>query len=158
MCKIKGQRNMEISQGYLLLTDPLQCSCLENPRDGGAWWAAVYGITQSRTWLKWLSSSSSCSQKFLLSCLQWWDHLFHHKLTKNNVLDFAKLLGKKIVATRHFTLYFSYFEWSWPSLSMFKGQPYLSVNFSFLSFAHIFLLDLCSCSPLFLEAFLISGD
>ena len=38
---------------------PLQCSCLENPRDGGAWWAAVYGVTQSRTWLKWLSSSSS---------------------------------------------------------------------------------------------------
>ena len=38
---------------------PLQCSCLENSRDGGAWWAAVYGVTQSRTWLKWLSSSSS---------------------------------------------------------------------------------------------------
>ena len=37
----------------------LQCSCLENPRDGGAWWAAVYGIAQSRAWLKWLSSSSS---------------------------------------------------------------------------------------------------
>ena len=35
-----------------------QCSCLENPRDGGAWWAAVYGVTQSRTQLKWLSSSS----------------------------------------------------------------------------------------------------
>ena len=29
--------------------NPLQCSCLENPRDGGAWWAAVYGVTQSRT-------------------------------------------------------------------------------------------------------------
>ena len=38
---------------------PLQCSCLENPRDGGAWWAAVYGIAQSRTRLKRLSSSSS---------------------------------------------------------------------------------------------------
>ena len=38
--------------------DPLQCSCLENPRDGGAWWSAIYGITQSRTGLKWLSSSS----------------------------------------------------------------------------------------------------
>ena len=36
---------------------PLQCSCLENPRDGGAWWAAVYGVTQSWTRLKWLSSS-----------------------------------------------------------------------------------------------------
>ena len=35
---------------------PLQCSCLENPRDCGAWWAAIYGVAQSRTWLKWLSS------------------------------------------------------------------------------------------------------
>ena len=39
--------------------NPLQCSCLENPRDGGSWWAAVYGVTQSWTRLKWLSSSSS---------------------------------------------------------------------------------------------------
>ena len=39
--------------------NPLQCSCLENPRDGGAWWAAVYGLAQSRTRLKRLSSSSS---------------------------------------------------------------------------------------------------
>ena len=37
--------------------NPLQCSCLENPKDGGAWWAAVYGVTQSQTWLKRLSSS-----------------------------------------------------------------------------------------------------
>ena len=39
--------------------NPLQCSCLENPRDGGAWWAAMYGVAQSRTRLKRLSSSSS---------------------------------------------------------------------------------------------------
>ena len=32
--------------------NPLQCSCLENPKDGGAWWAAVYGVAQSRTGLK----------------------------------------------------------------------------------------------------------
>ena len=37
--------------------NPLQCSCLENPRHGGAWWAAVYRVAQSRTRLKWLSSS-----------------------------------------------------------------------------------------------------
>ena len=42
--------------------NPLQCSCLENPRDGGAWWAAVYGITQSRTWLKGLS---------MHACMHW---------------------------------------------------------------------------------------
>ena len=39
--------------------NPLQCSCLENPRDSEAWWAAIYGVTQSWTWLKQLSSSSN---------------------------------------------------------------------------------------------------
>ena len=34
---------------YYTILDPLQCSCLENPRDGGAWWAPVYGVAQSRT-------------------------------------------------------------------------------------------------------------
>ena len=43
---------------------PLFLPCLENPRDGGAWWAAVYGITRNRTQLKWLSSSSSFFLKF----------------------------------------------------------------------------------------------
>ena len=43
--------------------NPLQCSCLENPRDGGAWWAAVYGVAQSRTRLKRLSSSSSSGEE-----------------------------------------------------------------------------------------------
>ena len=42
--------------------NPLQYSCLENPRDRGAWWAAVYGVAQSWTRLKWLSSSSSSSK------------------------------------------------------------------------------------------------
>ena len=40
--------------------NPLQCSCLENPRDGGAWWATIYGVAQSWTQLKRLSSSSLC--------------------------------------------------------------------------------------------------
>ena len=39
--------------------NPLQCSCLENPRDGGACWAAVYGVAQSQTRLQRLSSNSS---------------------------------------------------------------------------------------------------
>ena len=50
-------------------SNPLQCSCLENPRDGGTWWAAVYGVAQSRTLLKRLSSSSSSSPQN--SCLPW---------------------------------------------------------------------------------------
>ena len=42
---------------------PLQYSCLENPRDGGAWWAAVYGVAQSRTQLKQFSGSNSRDMK-----------------------------------------------------------------------------------------------
>ena len=44
--------------------NPLQCSCLENPRDGGAWWAAIYGVPQSRTRLKRLRSSSRSIHSF----------------------------------------------------------------------------------------------
>ena len=49
-------------------SNPLQCSCVENPRDGGAWWAAVYGIAQSRTRLKQLSSSSQKPYSRNVSC------------------------------------------------------------------------------------------
>ena len=49
--------------------NPLQCSCLENPGDGGAWWAAIYGVAQSLTQLKWLSSSSSR----ITVCLTVWE-------------------------------------------------------------------------------------
>ena len=49
--------------------NPLQCSCLENPRDGGAWWAAVYAVAQSQTRLKCLSSS------VLLLCLKFFSGL-----------------------------------------------------------------------------------
>ena len=45
--------------------NPLQCSCLENPRDGGACWPAVYGVAQSRTRLKRLTSSSSSRPPYL---------------------------------------------------------------------------------------------
>ena len=55
--------------------NPLQCSCLENPRDGGACWAAISGVAQSRTRLKWLSSSSSkelwCSRTQRLGFQHW---------------------------------------------------------------------------------------
>ena len=56
--------------------NPLQCSCLENPRDGGAWWAAVYGVAQSRTRLKWLSSSNNpkkdlCNTLYLTVDIMW---------------------------------------------------------------------------------------
>ena len=71
--------------------NPLQYSCLENPRDGGAWWAAVCGVTQSRTRLKRLSSSSSsglahsrqrepavCLTQFL-PCFYFWSPFLKNK-------------------------------------------------------------------------------
>ena len=62
--------------------NPLQCSCLENPRDGGAWWAAVCGVTESRTRLKWLSSSSSSSKTL---CWTW--HGLWTKYTTNQLSE-----------------------------------------------------------------------
>ena len=52
--------------------NPLQCPCLENPRDRGAWWAAVYGVAQSWTLLKWLSSSSSSI------CFSWYRFIWRN--------------------------------------------------------------------------------
>ena len=67
--------------------NPLQCSCLENPRDGGAWWAAVYGVTWSRTLLKWLSNSSRkswgrwfTSQPLLTAVQRRWTCIVEHLL------------------------------------------------------------------------------
>ena len=51
--------------------NPLQCSCLENPRDGGAWWAAVSGVAQSWTRLKRLSSSSSPPEQPRNGAIYW---------------------------------------------------------------------------------------
>ena len=48
---------------------PLQCSCLENPRDGGAWWAAIYGVAQSWTRLQQLSSSLAAAKSQCLPSL-----------------------------------------------------------------------------------------
>ena len=74
--------------------NPLQCSCLENPRDGGAWWAAVCGVAQSRTRLKRLSSSSSSSRCSVTSCLPLSMHTWGHGPAK------ASSLWKGHVMTR----------------------------------------------------------
>ena len=68
-CRLRGREESDTTERvhfHFLLScigegngNPLQRSCLENPRDGRAWWAAVYGVTQSRTRLKRLSSNSS---------------------------------------------------------------------------------------------------
>ena len=56
--------------------NPLQCSCLENPRDGDAWWAAICGVAQSWTRLKWLSSSSTKCQIHKVGTID------HYKINK----------------------------------------------------------------------------
>ena len=62
--------------------NPLQYSCVENSRDGGAWWAAVYGVTQSWTWLKWLSSHSSGIPQF---------YVYIYLKLQNNMCIFGSL-------------------------------------------------------------------
>ena len=75
---------------------PLQCSCLENPRDGGAWWAAVYAVAQSRTRLKRLSSSSSSSGLSTNPSIEYAGVIS----LKINWLDLLTVQGKKLVITR----------------------------------------------------------
>ena len=68
--------------------NPLQCSCLENPRDGGAWWATVYGVTQSQTRLKQLSSSSRIRLRVFLP------PQFSERVWAGNVLAFLETYGR----------------------------------------------------------------
>ena len=82
--------------------NPLQCSCLENPRDGGAWWAAVYGVTQSWTRLRQLSSSSSSSLEKEMathsSILAWeipWTEEIPHFDTRGLASDNSSLITRR---------------------------------------------------------------
>ena len=68
---------------------PLWCSCLENPRDRGAWWPAVYGVAQSRTRLKQLSSSSGSSTNTLVGKKSHAEEIIY------KILGFCLLLEKK---------------------------------------------------------------
>ena len=102
--------------------NPLQCSCLENPRDGGAWWAAVLGVAQSRTRLKWLSSSSTsvglgrvdcCLERFAAAFLFCSSavrnglvlpHFFHLLPGSRTYLDFQNLGGQLQGSSSHHSL------------------------------------------------------
>ena len=67
--------------------NPLQCSCLENPRDGEAWWAAIYGVSQSQTQLKRLNSSSSSNNNM---------HLLEQRVWgQRQLLQNCKVKGRK---------------------------------------------------------------
>ena len=94
---------------------PLQCSCLENPRDGGAWWAVVYGVAQSWTRLKWLSSSSMIFHCVYIALIvypfnNWWTFgLFPHCLLWI-VLLWTFIY--KFLCGNIFFIYLGYISWS----------------------------------------------
>ena len=69
--------------------NPLQCSCLENPRDRGAWWTDIYGVAQSRTRLKWLSSNKLFSLSHL--CVTKYP-LFSHEAS-------GTMIGTQLIVT-----------------------------------------------------------
>ena len=82
--------------------NPLQCSCLENPRDGGSWWAAICGVAQSRTRLKRFSNSSSMetlshSAEGLMLKLkfQYFDHLMRKADSFEKTLMLGKIEGRR---------------------------------------------------------------
>ena len=78
--------------------NPLQCSCLENPRDGGAWWAAIYGVAQSRTRLERCSSSSSNRQYlYFLFLVKEDPYLTRNHLCFSEVLEWETILRLSIL-------------------------------------------------------------
>ena len=113
-------KSLKIMHKYYIC-NPLQCSCLENPRDGGAWRAAVYGVAQGRIWLKWSSSitfglweerhfkdrlwaAASCSQPKKRKCLLWiflrslnaWPRSLHSPNGKRPPSSEMQLTGLKL--------------------------------------------------------------
>ena len=67
--------------------NPLQCSCLEDPRDRGAWWASVYGVAQSRTRLKRLSSSSMPPTILIHESLKGYSYLVFIIILCNSLIE-----------------------------------------------------------------------
>ena len=84
--------------------NPLQCSCLENPRDGRAWWAAVYGAAQSQTRLKRLSSSSSNNQiRELVMDREAWRAAIHGDAKSwTRLSDWTELNNQIVITWRSF--------------------------------------------------------
>ena len=98
--------------------NPLQCSCLENPRDGGAWWAAIYGVAESRTRLKRLSSSSSSTH---YNMDQFWKHSKWNK--REEVAQSCPTLRDSIDYTVHGILQARILKWVVIPFSRGSSQP-----------------------------------
>ena len=117
--------------------NPLQCSCLENPRDWGAWWAAIYGVAQSRTWRKQLSSSSS-----ILFSIVGSTNLHSHQQGRRGHLftPYPSFIVCRLFDDGHsdwceliphcsFDLYFSNNEQCWAFFHVFIGYIYIYIFF-----------------------------
>ena len=120
--------------------NPLQCSCLENPRDGGTWWAAVYGVAQGRTRLKRLSSSSTRS-KTTREVLEVKQASLVAQTVKNlpamqetQVLS----LGQEGSLEKGMTTHSSILAWRMPRTEQPGGLQSSSVQFSSLSRVQLF--------------------
>ena len=82
----------------------LQCSCLENPRDGGAWWAAVYGVSQSRTRLKRVSSQVSFDFLLLHSSPLWWKGHLLQMLVLEGLVCLHRITQLQLQLLQHYQL------------------------------------------------------
>ena len=120
--------------------NPLQCSCLENPRDGGAWWAAVYGVLQSRTWLKWLSSRSSTMPHLQKAFIDCWVSFKSSALTAN------QLYTLRLVTTLSQFSYLCEYIWLYLLWNLFwMNRLWLKYAFVIHKYIEIWLLFWRSC-------------
>ena len=121
--------------------NPLQCSCLENPRDGGARWAAIYGVTQSRTRLRQLSSSSSRERAVLRM------HPQFRKKKGKTVSMKTKLSGRNLVSIPS--------KWGWrPRKALWDSSVHSAKTLPCSSACR----SLCSCTSVRPEQAVESGD
>ena len=92
----------------------LQCSCLENPRDGGAWWAAIYGVAQSWIQLKQLSSSSSRYMRLA--------NILSHLVGCLFILFMVSLAFQSIFSLMFICLFFCCCLWLWCQIQKIHCQ------------------------------------
>ena len=104
--------------------NPLQCSCLENPRDRGAWWAAIYGVAQSRTRLTWLRA------EWLPLFTQIFNELWHYAkyfINNSHAIWYFMFSSIFFFSWKHTVLlYFTFLVWCPYHLYFYSSQPLFS--------------------------------
>ena len=108
--------------------NPFQCSCLENPRDGGAWWVAIYGATQSWTQLKRLSSSSMSIGSVMPS-----NHLIlcHPLLLPPSIFPSTRVFSNECHLHIRWSKYWS-FSFSISCFNEYSGLIFFRIDWSYL--------------------------